>query len=117
MKAKAYADKLINYENLISSNDGGENLFQIRGSTESSSVIVRQAVELWYATKKDYNWMRPSATSFSQVVWKNTREMGIGVARARGRTIVVAKYSPPGNVFSGGADPYKYFRENVFPVA
>ncbi|ODM92674.1 Limulus clotting factor C [Orchesella cincta] len=115
VKAKAYADKLINYNNLISSNEGGENLFQIRGSSESSAAIVKQAVDLWYDSMKDYNWERPTATSFSQLVWKSTREIGIGVARSRGRTVVVAKYSPPGNVFYGGADPYKYFRDNVYP--
>lgn len=45
-----------------------------------------------------------------QVVWKDSRELGVAVARSRtGQVFVVANYSPPGN-FVG------CFAENVPPV-
>ncbi|CAF4223576.1 unnamed protein product, partial [Rotaria sordida] len=36
---------------------------------------------------------------FTQVVWRSTKKLGVGVAYAdEGRTVyVVAQYSPPGN--------------------
>ena len=32
------------------------------------------------------------------MVWKGTTKVGFGVATARGKKLVVARYSPPGNV-------------------
>ena len=50
------------------------------------------------------------AGHFTQVVWKGTKEMGVGRATARsGNIYVVANYSPPGNM--QGA-----FQANVFPL-
>jgi len=35
---------------------------------------------------------------FSQVVWKNSKELGMGMAKDQsGKFIVVANYNPPGN--------------------
>lgn len=46
---------------------------------------------------------------FSQVVWVGTRAVGVGVARgASGRSVVVARYWPPGNVAGE-------FTSNVLP--
>jgi len=33
---------------------------------------------------------------FTQVVWKSSAELGVGVATAGGRVVVVANYHPPG---------------------
>ncbi|PSN37032.1 hypothetical protein C0J52_17650 [Blattella germanica] len=47
---------------------------------------------------------------FSQVVWRDSRELGVAVAKSRnGQIFVVANYSPPGN-FIGS------FAENVPPI-
>lgn len=47
---------------------------------------------------------------FSQVVWRDSKELGVAVAKNRnGHIFVVANYSPPGN-FIGS------FAENVPPV-
>jgi hypothetical protein len=36
---------------------------------------------------------------FSQVVWRDSKELGVAFAKSRNGTIyVVANYSPPGNV-------------------
>jgi hypothetical protein len=45
---------------------------------------------------------------FSQVVWKNSKELGIAMARDQtGKVIVVANYNPPGNYIG-------QFTQNVF---
>jgi hypothetical protein len=47
---------------------------------------------------------------FSQVVWRDSKELGVAVAKSRnGQIFVVANYSPPGN-FIGS------FAENVPPI-
>lgn len=49
------------------------------------------------------------AGHFSQVVWKSSKEFGIGKAVTKdGKVIIVGNYKPPGNM-SGN------FPENVFP--
>lgn len=45
---------------------------------------------------------------FTQVVWKESKELGVAFAKNGGKVIVVANYSPPGN-FIG------HFAENVPP--
>jgi len=63
----------------------------------------------------NYNFNIPGHTHntghFTQIVWKDTKKLGIGIAFAReGRKMyVVAQYSPPGN------DRHA-FNTNVFPA-
>ena len=46
---------------------------------------------------------------FTQVVWKGSKEIGVGKAQGRdGKTIVVASYRPAGNMVGS-------FRDNVLP--
>ncbi|MDJ0617346.1 MAG: CAP domain-containing protein [Calothrix sp. MO_192.B10] len=35
---------------------------------------------------------------YTQMVWKNTKEVGCGLSRGAGRDILVCQYNPPGNV-------------------
>lgn len=115
--ATSYAYDLLTKTGLHPSGKGGENLFEITGSEESFSAILVRAVDLWYKTMGEYDWNAPKATSFSQLVWKGTRELGVGVARSGRRTVVVARYFPPGNIYflGSGGDRTKLFRENVLP--
>lgn len=69
----------------------------------------------WYNAKSVYNWREPlssptAANSFSQLLWKASRKIGVGVATKRNGNVVVALYGPPGNILSE-----KAFFENVAP--
>ena len=53
-------------------------------------------------------FLRPG--HFTQVVWKNSKELGVGRAQGKdGKWIVVCNYSPAGNFVGRDA-------ENVFPA-
>lgn len=67
-------------------------------------------MENWYKHIKEYNWedatFNPKTGNFTQVVWKNTTELGVGIAYEKGKYVVVCNYNPRGN--------YKgQFSENV----
>lgn len=48
---------------------------------------------------------------FTAMVWKSTKKMGVGKAKATdGSTFVVARYFPAGNIVNQGQ-----FDENVLP--
>ena len=49
---------------------------------------------------------------FSQVVWKNSKQIGAAQqVRGDGRLVVVIRYNPPGNFINDGA-----FAANVLPA-
>ena len=58
---------------------------------------------MWYDEIKDYNWKNPEISiektgHFTQVVWKDTKEVGFGVAISpSGEFYAVANYYPAGN--------------------
>ena len=74
---------------------------------------------MWYEEAKNYNWNKSSEFSiseimqmhtghFTQLVWRNSKQFGFGVAiTPNGSYIAVANYYPAGNVI-------KHFKENVF---
>ncbi|XKL65869.1 hypothetical protein PGB90_009289 [Kerria lacca] len=78
----------------------GENLF----SMWSSNVITgKDACILWYQEGKDYNYsVEPKVLKcghFTQMVWKNTKQVGFGMAKGRsGKVVIVANYLPAGNI-------------------
>lgn len=47
---------------------------------------------------------------FTQVVWKSTTEVGVGLAMVGNAVFVVGQYSPAGNISNEG-----YFEKNVLP--
>ena len=77
----------------------GENLFEARGATFPAASVVGT----WVNEARDFdektNTCRTGAVCghYTQVVWRNTRQVGCGVARGRGREVWVCEYSPPGN--------------------
>ncbi|CAF3603476.1 unnamed protein product [Rotaria socialis] len=94
--AQNYAQKLASTNSFQHSGTQGvgENLYMSSGAT---------AVKLWYDEIKQYNFNSggfSSATGhFTQVVWKGSRKLGMGVAYSNGgrSAYVVAQYTPPGN--------------------
>ncbi|XP_055620130.1 uncharacterized protein LOC129764733 [Toxorhynchites rutilus septentrionalis] len=92
----------------------GENIFCSWSSPNANVVITgREPVENWYSEESTHVYGKEPATlktgHFTQVVWKDCRELGVGVARNRsGQIFVVANYDPPGNYIGS-------FAKNVPP--
>jgi len=84
----------------------GENLFM--GTAGYYSVT--DAVRAWEKEKSLYHGAPLNASNwypsghYTQLVWKNTRQIGCAKAECRGNVIVVCNYDPPGNVL--GQKPY-----------
>lgn len=95
----------------VSGEDGklyGENIFW--GSSAQAFPPIQASYD-WYAEKKFYKYRKISAANYfktghyTQMIWKDTRQMGVGVAVCpNGSVIVVANYYPAGNVI--GQYPY-----------
>lgn len=96
--AQDYANKLAS-SNTFKHSGGpyGENLYMAEGM----EVAGATAVDDWYAEIKDYNFSKPGFDEktghFTQVVWKSSNQIGVGVACKGSTTYVVANYNPPGN--------------------
>ncbi|KAF8788970.1 Golgi-associated plant pathogenesis-related like protein [Argiope bruennichi] len=95
----------------------GENLFVVYMSNNSvPTVTAQQVVESWYSEHVFYPFdghitrdIISNAGHFTQVLWKNSRELGIGKAISKNnRLYVVANYYPAGNIL-------RRFTENVPP--
>lgn len=78
----------------------GENLYGGRGGVRTAL----DASKAWYSEIKDFknvvlnssNWYNTG--HYSQMVWRNTSQVGIGSAKCpNGAYIIVANYNPPGN--------------------
>jgi len=94
----------------------GENIshsWSSRGPSEDDAEM-ESAIVRWYDEVKKYRFGGESFISgtghFTQVVWKESTRLGLGMAHSSdGHTWVVANYDPPGN-FQG-----KY-KQNVMPI-
>jgi len=71
------------------------------------------AVDMWYGEYSAYNFDHPTFSSntghFTQMVWKNSAQLGVGVAYSKTKHVfyIVANYNPPGNI-------QKAFKDNVY---
>ncbi|RXN10335.1 ancylostoma secreted -like protein [Labeo rohita] len=113
--AQEWAEHLLSIRTLMHSNgEYGENVYYA-WSSANKKLTGHEAVESWYSEIKDYNFSRPGFTSktghFTQVVWKDTKEVGVGVATDGNTTFVVGQYLPAGNISNAG-----YFERNVLPA-
>lgn len=115
--AEEWARILANRGVLIHRNNSqyGENIFCLWSSNASNNhVSGREVVDSWYAEITQHVFHKEPTTlktgHFTQVVWKESRELGVGMAKNRsGEIFVVANYDPPGN-FIGS------FEKNVPPI-
>ncbi len=82
----------------------GENLFEISGASASPGEVVNT----WASQARNYDYRTNSCRGvcghYMQVIWSDTKEVGCGVVRGRGREVWVCNYNPPGNVV--GLRPY-----------
>ena len=88
----------------------GENLYYLESS--DGSYTAKQVIDFWLKrsnmTVSGSGATRPTKTNhFTQIVWKSSKKLGVGTAKAlNGATYVVAFYEPRGNVTN-------YLNQNV----
>ena len=81
-----------------------------------AKIDIDKCISSWYDEVSMHNFQRPKFSKetghFTQMVWKDTKSMGVGVAHSPdGREVyIVTNYYPAGNIVSRG-----YFEENVLP--
>jgi len=75
----------------------GENLFEITGAPASP----QQVIQSWAAEARYYDYRSNRCTEvcghYTQLVWRDTKEVGCAVAARGTREVWVCNYSPPGN--------------------
>lgn len=121
--AQRYAERLAatskfeHSDNKLGGETIGENLYMEWVSKGNVPVSGREATKNWYGEIASYNFSNPqyseSTGHFTQMVWRSTHKMGVGVALSRdGREVyIVANYYPAGNIINHG-----YFESNVLPA-
>jgi len=115
--SQSYSDELLKNNLFQHSNNRlyGENLFK---SFSSRTVLnsellnnVTKAIDSWYNEVKFYNFELGQFNSqtghFTQLVWNNSTEYGIGISVKDGTVVVCMNYNPSGNMMGK-------FKENVF---
>ena len=91
----------------------GENIYYFWSSAKAS-YNSGNASESWYDEIKDYDFNKGGSSNggvvghFTQVVWKNTKEVGFGLAFNKNQCYVVGNYYPGGNF-------NRQEKNNVFP--
>ena len=82
----------------------GQNLYDVTGG----EFLPEQIVRGWAAEASQYDYRnnecRGMCGHYTQLVWRDTKEVGCAVARGGNREVWVCDYSPPGN--HGGKRPY-----------
>ena len=124
--ARSRASTLVREEGLNAGHAGlasgyGENLYWAGSSgtgsaLPSASAAAERSVKSWYDEIKDYSFSKaafsPQVGHFTQLVWKNTTEVGCVLYPLQGsqwlETYVVCNYQAPGNVMG-------QFQANVLP--
>ena len=75
----------------------GENLFAITGARSSTTEVIRA----WAGEARDYDYRSNRCSDvcghYTQIVWRDTKQVGCAVARDNRREIWVCNYDPPGN--------------------
>ena len=115
--AQSYSEKLaslwylVHSSNTLNGNYIGENLY----FGYNAGYLGTKPVDAWYDEIKDYSFEKSEFTSgtghFTQVIWKNTRQVGCGVAcNSKDYCYVTCNYYPGGNYLG-------QFRANVLPLS
>ena len=100
--AQDYSEKLLQNNAVkysfgkFKGNDMGENIFMCQGSEATGEMATND----WYNEIKNHNFKKDfqkDTGHFTQIIWKDTKEVGFGVANRGNTYYVVANYYPPGN--------------------
>ncbi|XP_064649928.1 Golgi-associated plant pathogenesis-related protein 1-like [Lineus longissimus] len=80
----------------------GENI-AMKMASNAQDYKGKEFVDQWYSEVERYDFKKhggPSTGHFTQVVWKGSKEIGVGRAVLKGgqKVIVVGSYSPAGNM-------------------
>ena len=113
--AQAYSEKLatlgylVHSGNTLNGNYIGENLY----FGYNAGYLGTKPVDAWYDEIKDYDFAKSEFSSatghFTQVVWKNSKQVGCGVAcNVQEYCYVTCNYYPGGNYLG-------QFKTNVLP--
>ena len=103
-KAKIYAEELLSnhdknyfYKNIYKDSFFGENILL------SEKKSAEEICDEWYNENKFYDFNKNSfqkeAAHFTQLIWKETKEIGIGFCKDDNKCCLVVLYYPAGNVF------------------
>eukprot|EP00916_Digyalum_oweni_P019550 GHVL01032535.1.p1 GENE.GHVL01032535.1~~GHVL01032535.1.p1 ORF type:complete len:247 (+),score=27.83 GHVL01032535.1:74-814(+) len=80
----------------------GENIACSWASPIGADYTGDEVVDQWYSEIKKHDYSSDGAMSsghFTQVVWKGSKELGVGKAKdGKGKCIVVCNYRPAGNM-------------------
>ena len=102
---------LVHSSNTLNGNYIGENLY----FGYNAGYLGHKPVDAWYNEIKDYDFNKAEFTSgtghFTQVVWKNSKQLGCGVAcGTNDYCYVTCNYYPGGNYLG-------QFKTNVLPLS
>merc|ERR1712136_331339 len=102
-EAQKWAEHLVSIKRLQHSDnrDMGENV-AYKFSSDCRRFTGAEMTDMWYNEIKDYNFndpgFKPGTGHFTQVVWENSKELGVGVATdGKGTCFAAANYKPAGN--------------------
>jgi len=99
--------------NIYKGKEVGENV-ATKWSSQGAEYLGSEVVDQWFKESDKYDFsgdFQQGTGHFTQVVWKNSKEIGVGKAYSKdGRVFVVCNYHPAGNVLTT-------FKDNVFPAS
>lgn len=82
----------------------GENIYCLWSSDRNAKANPKNVCRSWYDENKEHTFgTEPKgafkAGHFTQMIWKSSQMVGVGVAKTkRGKVLVVCNYEPRGNV-------------------
>lgn len=82
----------------------GENIYCLWSSDRNAKANPKDVCRSWYEEIKEYDFsIEPKgvfrAGHFTQMIWKTSQDLGVGVAKTKkGKVLVVCDYNPRGNV-------------------
>ncbi len=117
--SKSFSDELLKNNAFQHSNNKlyGENLYKSWSSSSLNSINLvshaKNAIDSWYNEIKLYNFEKGDFNyktgHFTQLIWNNSTEYGIGISVYDKTVIVCMNYNPRGNIIGK-------FKENVFKL-